>query len=230
MEFEIQEIFATAATADKPEAGMGVVWWAKHPPGGYALTALDYGLFDMPEINAEWLGTFFERSAELIATHQPATRGCLLRVEHLGLGNVLKRCDDAFRDTPANRTVNRSIFDIRPVKQYESKKWPATLDERAFHIRPLVDSGKVIKVATGLKRFSFRSIKTNHLISQVKSHRPGDAQSAGDVLHAFILGVLLGATQKSMSYFDAFGQRDAKGDAKPSSGPFGAYIPGKPKW
>lgn len=231
MDVETQELFATAATAEKVDAGVGVIWWAKHPAGGYALTALDYDLFDVSAINADWLGAFFERSADLVAKHQPVTRSCHLRVEHGGLNNVLKRAGDAFCDTPAARTVNRSFFDIQSVKNYEAAKWPKTLDERAFEIRPLVDSGKVVKVETGLRRFSFRSIRTNHLISQIKAHRPGDAQSAGELLHAFVLGVLLGTTRRSMSYFEAFAHRDVqRAESKPSSGPFGAYVPGRRPW
>lgn len=219
---EIHELFATAATADQIDAGVGVIWWATHPPGDYALTALDYDIFEMPAINAKWIDAFFERSAKLAAEHKPATPGCLLRIEHPGLKNVLKLADEAYRDTPASRAVDRYAFDIRPIKDSEAAKWPATLDERAFSIRPLVDSGKVVKVATGLRRFSWRAIRTNHLLSQVKQHRPGDAASAGELLHAFVLGTLLGTTPKGTS---CFGRAPPKGS--PSSGPFGAYLPGR---
>jgi hypothetical protein len=228
MELETKDMFATAATADQVDAGVGVIWWATHPEGSYAMTAIDYDIFDVAAINSEWLEAFFKRSADLVEKHQPAMRECLLRVEHSGLNNVLKRADDAFRDTPAARTVNRSVFDIRPVKEYETGKWPKSLDERAFEIRPLVDSGKIVKIETGLRRFSFRSIRTNHLIAQVKAHRPGDATTAGELLHAFVLGVLLGTKRRSSSFFDVAAPRTAKSTA--SKGPFGAYVPGKRPW
>ena len=240
MDVEVKDLFATAATANQVDAGVGVIWWTTHPEGGYALTAIDYDIFDVASINADWLGTFFERSAALVAKHRPSTRGCNLRVEHPGLINILKRADDAYRDTAPK--VDRSQFDIQPVKYYEAKKWPPKLDDRAFSIRPLVDSGKVVKVETGLRRFSFRAIRTNHLIAQIKNHRPGDAESAGELLHAFVLGVLLGTQQRSLSYFEAFEQmkrNDARKAAArtstplsgPSDGPFGgAYIPGRRPW
>jgi hypothetical protein len=221
---ETRELFATVATADQVDAGVGVIWWATHPPGDFALTVVDYDIFDVPSVNAEWLGTLFGRCADLVAKHKPERPGCLLRVEHPGLINVMKRADEAYRDTPA-RGVDRSIFDIKPVRDYESKKWPLTLDERAFSIRPLVDSGKVVKVEKGLRRFSFRAIRTNHLISQIKQHRPGDAASAGELLHAFVLGVLLGTTPRSMCCFEAYWQSASK--SKPSAGPFGPYVQGR---
>lgn len=238
---ETQELYATVATADQVDAGVGVVWWATHPAGGYSLTVVDYDIFDMPSVNAEWLGTLLGRCVDLAEKHKPERRGCHLRVEHPGLINVLKRADAAYRDTPAGRTVptrggiDRSLFDIRPV-DYESEKWPATLDERAFSIRPLVDSGKVVKVEMGLRRFSFRSLRTNHLISQVKAHRPGDAASAGELLCAFVLGVLLGTTPRSMCFFEACAQMKRNDERKrlnipqsgPAAGPFGAgYIRGR---
>jgi hypothetical protein len=227
---ETRELFATVATADQIEAGVGVIWWATHPAGGYALTVIDYDIFDIPSINAEWLGTLFARCADLVTTHRPATRGCHLRVEHPGLINVLNRADAAYRDTPATNKVNRSIFDIRPVKdhekRYKSVQWPESLDERAFSIRPLVDSGKVVKVEKGLRRFSFRAVRTNHLIAQIKQHRPGDAASAGELLHAFVLGVLLGTTPKPSTFFTACSQPPAS-ESPPSAGPFGTYIQGR---
>jgi hypothetical protein len=230
MDVETAELFATAATADKLDAGIGVIWWATHPPGAYALTALDYDLFDVSEINADWLKTFSERSADLVAKHQPTTRGCHLRVEHPGLKSVLKLADSAYRDMPSSG-VNRSNFEILPVRESESKKWPTTLDDRAFAIRPLVDSGKVVKIETGLRRFSFRAVRTNHLIAQVKSHRPGDAQSAGELLHAFVLGVLLGTTPRSFGVLEALDRlKNSAATNNPSSGPFGPYVQGRRSW
>jgi hypothetical protein len=232
---EILELYATAATADQIDAGIGVIWWARHPEGGYGLTIVDYDIFQVVSINGDWIGALFERSAKLAEQHKPATKGCHLRVEHPGLIHILERADAAFRDTAANRTINRYDFDIRPVKDYEADKWPKSLDERAFSIRPLVDSGKVVKVEKGLKRFSFRSIRTNHLISQIKAHRPGEAASAGELLYAFVLGVLLGTTRRSKSFFDVdFVIGRAQSSAKkpsPSEGPFGSgYIPGRRPW
>ena len=239
---ETQELYATVATADQVDAGVGVVWWATHPAGGYSLTVVDYDIFDMPSVNAEWLGNLLGRCVDLAEKHKPERRGCHLRVEHPGLINVLKRADAAYRDTPAgrNRTDarrHRSIaFRYPHGVTTKSEKWPVTLDERAFSIRPLVDSGKVVKVEMGLRRFSFRSLRTNHLISQVKAHRPGDAASAGELLCAFVLGVLLGTTPRSMCFFEACAQMKRNDERKrlnipqsgPAAGPFGAgYIRGR---
>jgi hypothetical protein len=221
-----ERIFATAATADQVDAGVGTVWWATHPPGGYALTVLDYQLDEMSSVNADWIGALFARSTELVTEHEPATRGCFVRVEHPGLADVLRRADAAFRDTAASRAYNRSAFDIQSIKDYEAAKWPLTLDERTDAIRPLVNSGKVVKLETGLRRFGFRAVRTNHLIGQIRRHRPGDAASAGELLNAFVLGVLLGTTPERASYFGPFPSARAAQSA-PSSGPFGAYVQGR---
>lgn len=217
-----ETIFATAATADQVDAGVGVIWWATHAPGGYALTVLDYQLDEVSAINADWLGSLFARSAELVAEHRPVTHECFVRVEHPGLLDLIKRADAAFRDTKASEKINRSEFDIRPIRGYESAKWPATLDQRTDSVRPLVNSGKVVKLETGLRRFSWRAIRTNHLIAQIKRHRPGDGASAGELLQAFVLGVLLGATPRSVSSFGPFPEKGT-----PSAGPFGSYIQGR---
>jgi hypothetical protein len=219
-------IFATVATADQIDAAIAVIWWATQPPGGFALRVLDYQIAELAAVNSEWIGAVITRSAELEAEHGPAARdGCPIRVEHPGLIDVLRRADAAFRDTPASARY-RSAFDLQPIRDYEAAKWPATLDERADMVRPLVNSGKVVKLETGLARFGFRAIRTNHLVSQIKRHRPGDAASAGELLHAFVLGVLLGTTPERMSWFD----RPDPGAPKssPGSGPFGgAYLPGR---
>jgi hypothetical protein len=222
---ETREMFATCGTADQIDAGIGVIWWATHSPGNFALSVVDYDVFEVPTINAAWLADFFARSVELVAKYQPNERGCLLRVEQKGLLNILKLADEAYVDATGSRGVDRSIYDIRKIRDHEAAKWPVTLDERAFLIRPLVNSGKVVKLETGLRRFSFRAIRTNHLVSQIKRHRPGDAASAGELLHAFVLGVLLGTTRRSMSCFERFGPAPEKG--APSKGPFGGYISGK---
>lgn len=39
-----QKIFATMATADRIDAGVGVIWWSLTPCGPYLLHALDYDL------------------------------------------------------------------------------------------------------------------------------------------------------------------------------------------
>lgn len=229
---EITELFATAATADQNGAGVGVIWWATHPPGDYALSVLDYDISEVPAVNADWIGAILERSKQIDALHAPAQRGCHIRVEHAGLAEIFKRADAAYRDTPAPSAIDRSIFSILPIKPHEAAKWAPTLDERAFSIRPLVDSGKIVKIEKGLRRLSFRAIKTNHLISQIRRHRPGDAASAGELLHAFVLGVLLGTTPRSMSFFEAHARRDQTKDQNntASKGPFGAYIPGRRPW
>lgn len=225
-----ETIFATAATADQTDAGSGVIWWATHAPGGYALTVLDYQLDEVSAINADWISSLFARSAELVAEHRPVTHECFVRVEHPGLLDLIKRADVAFRDTKGSEKVNRSEFDTRPIRGYESAKWPATLDERTDSVRPLVNSGKVVKLETGLRRFGFRAIRTNHLVAQIRRHRPGDAASAGELLQAFVLGVLLGTTPRRMSYFEAMGRlldRPETEKSTPSKGPFGGYISGK---
>lgn len=223
---ETLRLFATAATADRIDAGCGVIWWATHPPGDYALTVLDYALVDMPAVNAAWLDALYQRSADLIATHKPAMRECPLRVEHPGLLDVLEHAEEARADAPAHARVDRSAVAVQPVSGYETAKWPATLDERAFAIRPSVDSGKIVKLETGLRRFSFRAIRTNHLVSQIKQHRPGNAESAGELLQAFVLGVLLATAPKTPSLIDYFDDRP-DGALAPSAGPFGAgYIAG----
>lgn len=227
---EPAKLFATAATADMADAAVGIVWWATDVDG-YALKILDYDFFDVSAINADWIGTYLDRCVDLVAKHKPADRECHLRVEHPGLVNILKRADDAYREI-GRRGIDRAIFDIKPIKTHEAAKWPLSLDERAFSIRPLVDSGKVIKIETGLKRFTFRSIKTNHLLSAIKRHRPGDSTTASELLHAFVLGVLLGTTRQSMTYFEAIGKLIDQGGAKPapSANPFfGPYIPGRPR-
>jgi hypothetical protein len=221
---ETKTIFATAATADQSDAGVGVIWFATHPPDDYALTVLDYDLCEMPAVNADWLGALLRRSAELVGEHKPTAAQCFLRVEHPGLLDVLKRADSAYRDTKASDATDRSAYDIRPIKTHESAKWPATLDERMSAIRPLVNSGRTVKLETGLRRFSFRALRTNHLVAQIRQHRPGDAASAAELLHAFVLGVLIGTTKKPMSFFEA---ADAARGAAPSVGPFGPYIPGQ---
>lgn len=225
-----ETIFATAATADQIDAGIGVIWWATHAPGSYALTVLDYQLDEVSAINADWIGSLFARSAELVAKHSPVTDECFVRVEHPGLLNLIKRANVAFRDTKASEKINRSEFDIQPIRGYQSAKWPATLDERTDSVRPLVNSGKVVKLETGLRRFSFRAIRTNHLVAQIRRHRPGDAASAGELLQAFVLGVLLGTTPRSMSYFEAMGRlldRPETTKSAPSANPFASYLPGK---
>ena len=221
----IEKIFATAATCDQPDAGVAVIWWAAHGPGEFALTALDYQLDETPAITADWIGSLFARSADLDAAHKPEMRGCFVRVEHAGLAEVLRRADGAFSDTAASGAIDRSAFDIRRVGEHQIAKWPATLDERAAEIRPLVNSGRTIKLETGLRRFSFRAIRTNHLVAQIKRHRPGDAASAGELLHAFVLGVLLG-TRRLSSWFDQPLPSTARRTAPQN--PFaGGYIPGQ---
>jgi hypothetical protein len=221
-----ERIFATAATADQIDAAIAVIWWATQPPGGFALRVLDYRLDEIAAVNAEWIGAVIARSAELEAEHGPAAReGCPIRVEHPGLNDVLLRADAAFRDRAVGAR-NRFAFDLQPIKDYEAAKWPATLDERTDMVRPLVNSGKVVKLETGLRRFGFRAIRTNHLVSQIRRHRPGDAASAGELMHAFVLGVLLGTTPARMSWFDRPDPSTPK--SSPGSGPFGgAYLPGR---
>lgn len=219
-----EQLFATAATADQIDAGVGIIWWAKHAEGGYALTVLDYLIEEMPAVNSGWIGSLFKRSAELDTKHQPATRGCHLRVEHPGLIDVLLRAHSAFRDTRAADAIDRTAFNIGVIRDDETARWPATLDARADAIRPQVNTGKVVKLETGLRRFGFRAIKTNHLISQIKRHRPGDAASAGELLHAFVLGVLLGTAPKRTSWFSQPMPGAAK--SSPPGSPFGPYFKG----
>lgn len=229
---ETHELFATAATADQNDAGIGLIWWATHPPGEYALTVLDYDLTDMAAVDGEWIGKVFKRSGELLENHKPKKRDCRLRVEHPGLVDVLKRADAAYRDTKASEVLDRDAYDIRPIGEHEKAKWPTTFDERMSAIRPLVNSGKVVKLETGLRRFSFRAIRTNHLVSQIKQHRPGDAASAGELLHSFVLGVLLGTKPKGTSWFSRepgplLGGGGSPPQSTPSTGPFGIYVPGR---
>lgn len=225
----IDDIFATAGTAAALDAGIGVVWWAMHPPGDYVLTVLDYRISEIPGISSDWIGDFFKRSAELVATHKPIHPGCHLRVEHPGLINVLKRADEAFCDTQAAGAINRDAFDIKPITSYESAKWKPTLDERMAELSPLVKSGRVIRPAAGLPWFNWRARKLNHLKDQVERHRPGDAASAGELLQAFVLGVLLATTPKSKSFLELVGSwSDGGGATPPSEGPFGlGYISGR---
>lgn len=219
-----ETVFATAATADRANAEIGIIWWLTSVEG-YALAVADYDLFDVASVNADWVETFFRRSAELVAEHDPATRGCFLRVEHHGLIDLFTRADGAYRETRSGERLDRSAFDIREVEEYEAKKWPATFDERAYAVRPLVDSKKVIRPATGLRRFAWNSIYSNHLAAQVRGHRPGDAPC--ELVGAFVLGVLLGTTPRSMSFFAAMNRRDAP-EAKSAPSQFaGAYLPGR---
>ncbi|MGH8328356.1 MAG: hypothetical protein ACRET2_16515 [Steroidobacteraceae bacterium] len=172
------------------------------------------------------------RSIELDNEHKPARTGCLLRVEHFGLRSVLERADEAFRASDDARTVERTAFDLKPVSDTERAKWPATLDERMSSLRPLINSGRVVRYGRGLGRYNWRARRINHLSEQLRQHRPGDATSAGELLQAFVLGVLLGTTRSS-SFFDVMArmeeadERKARGEPHPAlSGPF-AYIQGR---
>jgi hypothetical protein len=211
-------LFATAATADRADADTGVIWWATDVEG-YALAILDYDLFAVRSVNSAWAAAFFKRSAELVAQHTPAVRGCHLRVEHAGLVDLLRRADDAFRDTKPADAIDRSAFDIRPVREHESARWPSTFDERAYAVRPLVGSEKVIKPATGMRIFPWKSINANHLAAQVRRHKPGDP--ASELVGAFILGVLLGTTKRRMSFFGTPPKKP-----NPETSPFGPYVRG----
>jgi hypothetical protein len=216
-------LFATAATGDADDSGVAVIWFTTHPADDFALKAVSYEQHPMSAVDAEWVEQFFKRSADLVTAHEPQTKGCLLRVEHPGLLDVLKRADAAFRDTESE-PVDRSIYDIRPVKEWESSRWPATFDERASSIRPLVNSGRAIKFDTRLRKFA--AAGKNALLSKLRQHRPGDS-AVGALLHAFVLGVLLGTTRRPACFFTA-AKDDPEGS--PSSGPFGSYIPGRRPW
>lgn len=228
---EIKRLFATAATADREGAGVGVIWWAVGPPDGYALSLLDYRICEMADVNAQWIRDFFWRSIELDNESHAEEIGCHLRVEHSGLLSILERADEAFRDTKDAGTVNRSAFAIDPIRQFESAKWPATLDDRVSQIRPLVNSKRVVR-GPGLPWFSFRGLRVNHLREQVGAHRTGDAASAGELLQAFILGVLIGTTPEPIGWFDKRNPfcsgSNTPPKSNPASGPFGGgYVKGQ---
>lgn len=215
-----QTVFCTAATADRTDADIGLIWWATGVEG-YALEILDYELHETEAINAAWIGEVLARCAELASSRKPAQRGCFVRVEHPGLTELLRRAEEAFSHTNAADRVDSAQYAIRPVKEYEAAKWPTTFDERAYAIRPLVESNKVIRPATRLRRFSWNAIYTNHLAAQVARHKPG--APASELVVAFTLGVLLGTTPQRKSFFDFMDRGDSE---DPSSDRFGPYVPG----
>jgi hypothetical protein len=211
-------LFASVATSDAGDPDVGVVYWLRHPGGSFAATILDYSITEIADIDANWIAAALNRGAELAALHNPAQPGCALRVEQPGLRQILEGANAAYRDSPEQR-LHQWHYRVDPIKDYEAEKWPATFIERAAMIRQLVNSGRVIRAETGLRRFTFRAIKSNHLISELQRFRPGEAGSG--LLTAFVLGALIATTKRSASVFDRF-----SAPTPAAGGSFGAYIRG----
>lgn len=181
-----EKLFATIATCDRPDAGVGVVWFAFSPRGTYLLRVVDYSLESMSAINGEWLEAFFAQSAELVRLHRPVFSGCVGWVEDAGLVSVLEAAGRAREGAGVP-----DGYDIERVRDSAAAAWPATIDERVAQTRALVNSGTVVRIESGLRRFAFRGTKTDHLVAQLRRHRRGDAASAGELLHVFVLALLL---------------------------------------
>jgi hypothetical protein len=182
-------IFATIATCDWVDAGVGIVWWAFAPRGRYLVRVLDYDLNAMSGVNAAWIGALIKHGEDLVARFRPSSSSsCVNYVEPSGLVTLIELAVRAWRATvPADVA---SEPPIRVLSSYEVERWPKTLDERAAQVRPLVNSGTTVRVESG-RSFVFRQVRTNHLAAALRNHRPGNAATASELLHAFVLGLLI---------------------------------------
>ncbi len=184
-----ESLFATIATCDRPDAGVGVIWFAFNSRGRYLLHVLDRSLEDMSAVRGEWLAALFAQGAELARKYRPIEPGCIAWVERGG--GLLELLEAAGRAWEASGGSAEDGIDLQPVRDSDSASWPATIDERVAAMRPLVNSGTVVRIESGLRRFAFRGTTTEHLVAQLRRHRPGDPSSAGELLHAFVLGLFL---------------------------------------
>jgi hypothetical protein len=180
-----QHLFATIATCERIDAGVGVIWWSYSPRGRFLVHVLDYDLASMPSINGAWIAALLAHSDELIAKHRPVTPLCKAYVEPGGLVTVLELAMRAYK---ASADEQREPYTV--VSPHDVERWPRSFDERARLVQPLVNSRKVVTIDSN-RSFSFRAVRTNHLAAAIRDHRPGDPSSASELLHAFVLGMLL---------------------------------------
>lgn len=184
-------IFASAASCERVDAGVGVIWWAYTPRGQYLLRVLDYDLAEPRQVNAAWIDALFRHGIELVREHRPLDKKCAVWVEQGGLLNALTIAMRAWHSSEAAALIAPVAYDLIALHDWQTAAWPATLDARAAELRPLINSGTTIKIERGLRQFSFRALRTNHLVRQLRDHRPGVPESAGELLNAFMLGLLL---------------------------------------
>jgi hypothetical protein len=183
-----ETVFATIATADRADAGIGVVWFAHTPRGRYLLHVLDYDLSGMNQVGGPWIRALFERGAELAKRWRAMDTGCIAWAEPGALLDLLAAACRTWTATAPS--LSRDEYDLCEIPQTTSAAWPASIDDRAAIIRPLVNSGTCVKFEP-LRKFGFRALRLNHLASQLRAHQPGAPGTAGELVHAFTLGVLL---------------------------------------
>src|SRR6185437_8747850 len=135
----VLRIFGTAATCDRADAGVGVIWWSLTPWGTFLLRALDYDLSPMPAVNGEWIEALFRHGAELIEKHRPRERRCVVWCEPGGLLEMLRLAARAWIGAHPDLSHLTGACDIGPPDASTLAKWPPTLDARAAEIRPLVN-------------------------------------------------------------------------------------------
>ena len=200
-------VFATAATCERVDGGVGTIWWAHTPRGEFLLRVLDYDLAPMQAVNDKFVEALFQRSAELVGRNDPLETRCITYCE---AGGLLDQFRLAVRASfSAGVALDRNVADIALAPAQELAKWPPTLDGRAAMVRPLVNSGTTIRLETGLRQFSFRAIRTNHLIAAIKNHRPGAPETATELMNAFVLGIMLARASDRRSQLPAFTQAPA---------------------
>jgi phage terminase large subunit len=181
-------VFATMGISTRVGSGVGVVYWAHWIQGIRPPCVLGYDIAEMDDaLSAEWLRTMFERLLSYRIEWRALHPQVFLHVEE---GEFLDALADVFVTDILDRSRPQPVFDIYTQR---ADRLPPTLDERANKLRAWVNGGKCVKLARSAygQQATFRSITSNHLLSQVFGYRPEANEAPNELMSAFALGCLM---------------------------------------
>lgn len=187
------QLFATIGACERPGTAVALIWWAFYPYQEHQrLRLLDYDLVEMDEaVSVNWFTKAFVRGRQL--REEWNIPGELMNI-HCEEGPLFDALTGPVYEYLERWLPKAPDFDLISVES-DRFECGTKLDERADAMRPLINSGELVKLARSAytREIQHRGIKANALISQVLGFRTPSRDLAAELVAAFVLGCLLGS-------------------------------------
>lgn len=189
-------VMATVAACDSPNSAVGAVLWVLSPHYGYLAKVVDYDVVEISEaLGSGWLPRLIERLQALRAEWNAVDPVTRIFVERGELFQALAApLMEQLRTSPLIAAGTRPPYDLVAIEntsKIQSRCMPVGLDARASDLRAVVNGGQHVKVARSAytRQVTHRSAATNHLMAQLLNYRPGQHETAQELVAAFALGM-----------------------------------------